>query len=158
MAKSSERIIVCLFMWCGGTVQGIQYSSITGSPMPQMPTGWESPFGSSHGALGPTRSGDSWLHNLGQAQGSHSCKLFTMKESLLQIEGHRKCELIIIIWLEAAFLHWEWLDLRVKLAPRLLHHQHKNSHLYHHLLKMCKTSPKLCLLQIYMSGLPWVRF
>ena len=76
-----------------------------------------------------------------------------MKESLLQIEGHRKCELIIIIWLEAAFLHWEWLDLRVKLAPRLLHHQHKNSHLYHHLLKMCKTSPKFCLLQLYMSGL-----
>ena len=103
-----------------------------------------------HGALGPTRSGDSWLHNLGQAQGSHSCKLFTMKESLLQIEGHRKCELIIIIWLEAAFLHWEWLDLRVKLAPRLLHHQHKNSHLYYHLLKMCKTSPKLGLLRIYV--------
>ena len=156
MAKSSERIIICLFMWCGGTVQGIQYSSINDSlevlchSCPQ--------DGSSHGALGPTRSGDSWLHNLGQAQGSHSCKLFTMKESFLQIEGHRKCELIIIIWLEAAFLHWEWLDLRVKLAPRLLHHQHKNSHLYHHLLKMCKTSPKLCLLQIYMSGLPWVRF
>ena len=36
-------------------------------------------------------------------------------------------ECLSIISLEAAFLHWEWLDLEVKLAP-VRHHPHHHHH------------------------------